>query len=310
MGLGSASNGSPTRGEGEIEGGVLVSMTILEQVRLAPPPALPITTLDRAIPVRVDNVARYLDDHKAAEYPVAELPNVAPPWPSAFYEFSVRAMTYGVLLRSQRMDNPVVCFTGEDESSEAQWVCHATFFLRDARSARQITVGDGIQFMLAPDGRFLHKGRNLNAIPVGMLAELKEEEPSTFLAVSKVFGFSVRVVFFANCFTHCKNVEVIDNPPPPKLSAAQEKRYGIPKLTYKTLNIVPMQQVLHLEGGMSKGNSLAKALHICRGHFADYREGAGLFGRYHGLVWRDMHVRGDKSAGVVQKDYAVNATDI
>ena len=35
-------------------------------------------------------------------------------------------------------------------------------------------------------------------------------------------------------------------------------------------------------------------MHICRGHFRDYREGKGLFGKYHKLVWTPATVRGTK----------------
>jgi hypothetical protein len=35
-------------------------------------------------------------------------------------------------------------------------------------------------------------------------------------------------------------------------------------------------------------------MHICRGHFRDYREGKGLFGKYKQLVWTPMTVRGTR----------------
>jgi hypothetical protein len=34
---------------------------------------------------------------------------------------------------------------------------------------------------------------------------------------------------------------------------------------------------------------------VARGHFKDYRQGKGLFGRYHQLVWQPAIVRGGKS---------------
>ena len=40
---------------------------------------------------------------------------------------------------------------------------------------------------------------------------------------------------------------------------------------------------------------MTRAMHICRGHFKDYRQGKGLFGRYHQLVWQPAIVRGSKS---------------
>jgi hypothetical protein len=46
-----------------------------------------------------------------------------------------------------------------------------------------------------------------------------------------------------------------------------------------------------------------RAMHICRGHFAKYTDDAPLFGRYTGLFWKPMHVRGNVRNGIVDKDY-------
>ena len=35
----------------------------------------------------------------------------------------------------------------------------------------------------------------------------------------------------------------------------------------------------------------------CRGHFRDYREGRGLFGKYKQLVWTPMGLRGGREKG-------------
>lgn len=53
----------------------------------------------------------------------------------------------------------------------------------------------------------------------------------------------------------------------------------------------------------SKGGTVDKAMHICRGHFAKYTDDKPLFGKYTGLFWRPMHVRGSVKNGVVDKDY-------
>ncbi len=46
-------------------------------------------------------------------------------------------------------------------------------------------------------------------------------------------------------------------------------------------------------------------MHIVRGHFKDYRNGGGLFGKLKGLYWWDMHVAGDISNGQIVKDYSI-----
>jgi hypothetical protein len=50
----------------------------------------------------------------------------------------------------------------------------------------------------------------------------------------------------------------------------------------------------------------AVRLHKVRGHFADYRKGAGLFGRYKVLIWVDEHEAGDAELGSVVSTYKVD----
>ncbi len=57
----------------------------------------------------------------------------------------------------------------------------------------------------------------------------------------------------------------------------------------------------------SKGGTVEKAMHICRGHFSRYTEEKPLFGKYAGLFWIPMHVRGSVKNGVVDKDYQLAA---
>jgi hypothetical protein len=65
-----------------------------------------------------------------------------------------------------------------------------------------------------------------------------------------------------------------------------------------------MRQILDTEGG-AQTNGLRSALHICRGHFKSYTEDAPLFGKHTGTYWWADRVRGDRSRGRVEKDYAV-----
>jgi len=118
----------------------------------------------------------------------------------------------------------------------------------------------------------------------------------------------VCVAFTTVSFMHCKNVVQRVVAPPPKLSKRHKERHGRPLFSYRVLEIEPMKQVLRTEG-RSEEIGLAKALHICRGHFKDYRE-HGLFGRNKGLYWWDQHVRGSIEAGIAAKDYSVKAPTV
>ena len=101
---------------------------------------------------------------------------------------------------------------------------------------------------------------------------------------------------------HCKNIELVNNSLPDKVLKKRKKR-NKPAFVYKTLNVMPLRRIVNKEGG-TEGEKIQKALHLCRGHFKDYRE-KGLFGKYKGLYWWDMHMRGNKREGEIVKDYRV-----
>jgi hypothetical protein len=103
-------------------------------------------------------------------------------------------------------------------------------------------------------------------------------------------------------FCHCKNVvrqeQVADR------GERWHRRTGIPTIKQYTLEIGPMRETLRREG-RSEEVGIGRALHICRGHFANYTPDHPLFGKYVGTFWRPDHVRGKKEHGEVIKDYAV-----
>lgn len=121
----------------------------------------------------------------------------------------------------------------------------------------------------------------------------------------KMLGAMSVPLYLAISFMNCKNVELVDHPAP-RLSKGRQKRGDRPLLSFKTLNISPMRRVLETEGN-SAVNGLAKALHICRGHFKTFEPGKGLFGKHEGMFWWNNHVRGSTEQGVIVKDYAVKA---
>jgi hypothetical protein len=110
-------------------------------------------------------------------------------------------------------------------------------------------------------------------------------------------------VLFATSLMHAKNVHLVDNPLPPAV-AKRRRREGKPVVTFKTLAIDSMRKLTAntTEGG---DTSAKRAMHIVRGHFKDYRNSGGLFGKHQGLYWWDMHVAGDDKFGKVIKDYKI-----
>lgn len=112
---------------------------------------------------------------------------------------------------------------------------------------------------------------------------------------------------FAISLLHCKNTTVQVQEVPERLQKARQRRGRPPLFRYHMLEIEPMRRILRSEG-RSRETGLRRAMHICRGHFKDYRE-KGLFGKetHKGIYWWDMHVRGSAKEGVVAKDYKVKA---
>jgi hypothetical protein len=122
--------------------------------------------------------------------------------------------------------------------------------------------------------------------------------------VSGPEGESLAIAMLACSLSNCRNVRAAEQSPPAPLSRRHAERHGRPLLRYYTLDIEPMRKALRTEGRLDEVG-LKRALHLCRGHFKDYREGGGLFGRHKGLYWWDANVRGSASEGVVAKDYRI-----
>ncbi len=119
----------------------------------------------------------------------------------------------------------------------------------------------------------------------------------------------IAVCSLAASLMHCKNVTRLDAPLTKQEQHRQNEYENVARQAsckWKVLNIQPMQRVLREQGNIESAG-LVHALHICRGHFKDYRD-KGLFGRNKGIYWWDQHMRGDESAGVIIKDYAVQPT--
>jgi hypothetical protein len=103
-------------------------------------------------------------------------------------------------------------------------------------------------------------------------------------------------------FLQCTNVEARSITLPETRARRRQQQPALRGLRYHHLVVEPIRRKASAEAGESDV-SIVRALHICRGHFADYREGKGLFGKLHGVFWVDAHVRGDATAGEVRKTY-------
>jgi hypothetical protein len=165
-----------------------------------------------------------------------------------------------------------------------KWIVTAELFMDYDIRGRYIEGPAGTWF-LAIDA----EGRLVGAPLMQGFMDKRFEEPVKSLLTW------LHPALLAVSFLHCKNVKLVDQECPKPLAKKYHAKTGIWPTPYHTLEIEPLKQILRTQGGAgANGNGLAKAMHICRGHFKDYREGRGLFGKYHQLVWQPSVVRGTK----------------
>lgn len=97
-------------------------------------------------------------------------------------------------------------------------------------------------------------------------------------------------VLFSLSLLHCKNVVQRDAVQDPALVKARARRGLWSRSGFKVIEIRPMGRRSH---GSAKEQSVGRRTTIRRGHFKNYKEGAGLFGKLHGLYWWDQFIEGD-----------------
>jgi len=140
------------------------------------------------------------------------------------------------------------------------------------------------------------------------VAEMADQE--AFRAMESQTKGRLHIPCLTLGFLHCKNVSQLDvtkeEGPPPKWC----RRQRVPELKYHALQIDPNLSTKPRPGERkTEGDRSGKALHICRGHFAHYRDDGvsqGLFGRrQYGTFWIPSHTRGSQEHGRVVSTYNV-----
>lgn len=237
----------------------------------------------------IDNVADYWNANGGWIRPLhkEDFPNTAPPFDQFFVEHRLHDENRQTPDPNARIG---VLFTVVDEDVDG-WKIEICPYLGSAKGP--IGPIDIMFLIVDPSGRILDfrspKGAGLERSDDLVIAHWHMIAPA-LLSIS---------------FLHCRNVTTEVVAPDQKLNRARARRGKRPLRRYKVLRIEPMTKTLSSEGNI-EGQGLAKALHICRGHFKTYEE-RPLFGRLRGTwFWQD-HVRGSLEAGVVEKDYRVDA---
>lgn len=195
-------------------------------------------------------------------------------------------------------------------SGQPQWVVNAVSYYDFPDSGGIYGPMVGWQYCVEKDGSIQvdaigcqHSNYIVRAHGQSALQGFKEKEEQIDELDSLILP-----CLMALTFLNCKNVHTTEKEPPLETSIRHRKRHGVPLVKYKTLQISTMTGIIQAakaSRSASAGDGDSSPLHICRGHFKDYRE-RGLFGRHKGIYWWDNQMRGSITRGVVFKDYEVN----
>ena len=106
---------------------------------------------------------------------------------------------------------------------------------------------------------------------------------------------------------NCQNIILKDVIPPEKLNRKRIRNGKLPLYSYKILEVVKGKPKTKNAGSVPWDYKSPEAVrfHLCRGHFKTYTEDSKLFGKYTGTFWWNPQSRGDRSKGVVEKEYSV-----
>lgn len=275
-------------------------------------------------PIKIDNVSKYYYETRCQTWRMAEdFPILTPPFTEFWMEYSApkhileledpSTVDFDNGIYDAPKDAPkvlrdargamgragVFCAGREITDPSRAPVTHellCSSFAEDPTSNR-VVAGGAIHFF-----ELDQKGAVVKFAPLGYGRDV---EGGLVTSDYKAATLQSIPAFLAISFMHCKNVKVKEERPNEKVSKYFKRRHGLPMLRFRVLEIEPMKRVLETQGG-SATQGISKAMHICRGHFKDYRE-KGL-GKNHakGLWWWDAHVRGNKDLGEVEKVYNIN----
>jgi hypothetical protein len=289
---------------------------LLFQLRRLKEPPNTVEGLEIAVRFQVDNVARYIcgdrnPDGKRRPFHIEDqIPNVAPLAPVMWFEYNAAAAGQdpadhcGCLLSidyDRIEDRRARKYIGLEIPEEVCWILRAEYFYSSHKPVLAAYASDWIYYIKVGS-----EGQTLGAFEMAS-QNIGPDTPQEYTpdeSQRHVWHEEVVIALAAICFAHCKGAVIRENATSRQARRAAE-RAKKPVVTFRTIDIQPATRVLQEEGHISM-NGLARALHICRGHFAHYTAERPLFGKYTGTFYRPMHLRGRADQGIVIKDYRVH----
>lgn len=282
----------------------------------------------QSIELKIQNIIDYYWHGTDEKFEfITDFPCIVPPWPNIWLEWEHpnRIRLKGKLheIKGDRLGKfAVLVLTQEDPKSslipEAKWRTEFHCFYPYQRfpfiGSFQYFIdekGNGIVKQIQAEGDevkyYLPRQLSPDYIPYASTQGLSPAEFMQHMEAAFVWP-----IWLAFSFCHCKNITLKEHAPNKKESAHHRRLHGMPLTKYYTLEIDPMKKILQSEGNI-EANGLKKALHICRGHFAEYGPDFGkgkLFGKHEGRFWIPQHMKGSSEQGIIHKDYSVNAPEV
>lgn len=268
------------------------------------------TPLPDSLPVFIaDELWRGIDESPDRDWINADFPNIAPPFPSFLIEArsSSDKDFFAGLLFTDFTEEPFALPSGltppplpklKDMHGDVRWrLAFSAVRYLDRRLQWLPVVG----FMhIAEDGTWLDESAQIPMFTDGRYIRRTDEARRWVDEACNYIPFALLTL----SMLHCKNIEIVENVPPAKLSQRAKKDYGVPLHITKTLAVRPTKRVSENPGKLDSPRSLA-AQHIVRGHFKEFTDEAPLFGKWTGMYWWEPAVRGKAERGKVEKQYKV-----
>lgn len=259
-----------------------------------------------AVVVSADNVFEYLEETKQYTLKtIATLPCLIPPFASTFVEWKVMKnegigwlFQYADLKPKENLHIKTADMTDEVRFAVVGWM-----YIVSHPDQPHIKA----EIWLNSNGMIIPQGDNIYSMSV--------ESDSVFMDIWKTEAqmqeashtpiISMTVALWTLAFMHTAKVEVEEVAPIAKLSKAHEKKYRVPLCSYKTIkvNAISSKRREAIDGESRQGGK--HRLHICRGHWRDYRFGAGLYGKWHGIYWIRGHFKGKEELGTIKHNYEI-----
>lgn len=283
--------------------------------------------LEEAVAIRVQNVTDYLvANEEGVLKTLRSFPSILPPFPFVWMEgtrskaagtTNSESITEGCLLIRQSANNPdAFPVPNELRMVGAQWIMSAFYFVRFNDIANLHHHGISLDKAGFP-ACIAHIPLDEYGVPAhdqdhGICCRLQLNDMMTKEAAKHGERGNEEILthfvsfFFALSLMHCKNVLIEEVDPANDGQKKRRNRHQRPSISYRVLKIKPM---FRTKGTGALVGGSKPSMHIRRGHFKDYRNSEGLFGKYKDLFWWESTVVAREAKSQVVKSYEVSVPD-